>query len=176
MCGEAFQEETHYYRFGLTMTGISSKAAPASDCGCPNKKGFNGNELQSKEFSDGSGLEVYDFNARTYDQQIGRFIQIDPLLEVGQENLSSYQFGWNNPIRYNDPDGKCPICPFIPLIIEGGKALVAAYVAYTVVDANKENIQKASDYYYSLPFFLCEDPYLVLSEICYQRPSVCFSY
>lgn len=127
------------------MAGISSKAASSSDCGCPNKKGFNGNELQSKEFSDGSGLEVYDFNARTYDQQIGRFNQIDPLLEVGQESLSPYQFGWNNPIRYNDPDGKCPICPFIPLIIEGGKALIAAYVAYTVVDANKENIQKVAD-------------------------------
>lgn len=103
-------EETHYYPFGLTMAGISSKAAPTSDCGCPNKKGFNGNELQSKEFSDGSGLEVYDFNARTYDQQIGRFIQIDPESEeADQESWSPYHFSYSNPIRYNDPDGKWPI-------------------------------------------------------------------
>jgi RHS repeat-associated protein len=108
-------EETHYYPFGLTMAGISSKALNTGgndpSCGCPNKKGFNGNEIQNKEFTDGSGLEVYDFNARTYDQQIGRFIQIDPLTDEGdQEKLSTYHFSNNNPIRYNDPDGKCPGC------------------------------------------------------------------
>lgn len=98
-------EETHYYPFGLTMAGISSRAA----VGLPNKKGFNSNELQSKEFSDGSGLELYDFNARTYDQQIGRFIQVDPLLEEdGQESISPYHFSYNNPLRYSDADGKAP--------------------------------------------------------------------
>jgi RHS repeat-associated protein len=104
-------EETHYYPFGLTMAGISSKAAQTSDCGCPNKKGFNGNELQNKEFSDGSGLDVYDFNARTYDQQIGRFIQIDPMADqAGQEKITPYHFSYNNPSTYNDPTGNCPSC------------------------------------------------------------------
>src|SRR5690606_32640249 len=83
-------EETHYYPFGLTMAGISSKSAG----GLLNKKGYNGNELQSKEFSDGSGLEMYDFNARTYDHQIGRFIQIDPLFEDGQESINPYHFSY----------------------------------------------------------------------------------
>lgn len=54
---------------------------------------------------------MYDFNARTYDQQIGRFIQIDPLSEEGdQESLTPYQFSGNNPSTFNDPDGKCPWC------------------------------------------------------------------
>ncbi len=100
-------EESHYYPFGLVMAGISSKAAGS----LKNRKGYNGNELQSNEFSDDSGLEFYDFNARTYYQQIGRFIQIDPLTDEGeQERLSPYHFSYNNPIRYNDPDGKCPKC------------------------------------------------------------------
>jgi RHS repeat-associated protein len=74
--------------------------------GPANKKGYNGNELQSKEFNDGSGLELYDFNARTYDQQIGRFIQIDPQFEDGQESINPFHFSYNNPIRYSDPDGR----------------------------------------------------------------------
>ena len=55
---------------------------------------------------------MYDFNARTYDQQIGRFLQVDPDIEKGeQETQSPYHFAKNNPVRYNDPDGKCPTCP-----------------------------------------------------------------
>ena len=87
------------------MAGISSKAAGDLE----NKKGYNGNEFQYKEFSDGSGLELYDFNARTYDQQIGRFIQIDPETDVFQENYTPFHFALNNPVLHSDPDGKNPI-------------------------------------------------------------------
>jgi RHS repeat-associated protein len=100
--------QTHYYPFGLTMSGIRSKAM---NFGSPeNKKGYNGNEIQNKEFSDGSGLDLYDFNARNYDQQIGRFILIDPESEeADQESWSPFHFGYNNPIRYGDLDGRIPI-------------------------------------------------------------------
>jgi len=141
-------EETHYYPFGLTMAGISSKAFQSSspDCGCPsNKKGFNGNEIQNKEFSDGSGLELYDFNARTYDQQIGRFIQIDPIPDEGeQESLTPYHFSGNNPILYNDPDGKCPWC-VVWLIYEVASAAYDGYQAYkTVNDKNASGAEKTA--------------------------------
>jgi RHS repeat-associated protein len=120
-------EETHYYPFGLAMAGISNHALKGLNYP-ENKKGYNGNEIQSKEFSDDSGLELYDFNARTYDQQIGRFIQIDPLIEFGnQEMLTPYQFSYNNPIRYSDPDGKCPLCLVVVEAVEIGWDAYAAY-------------------------------------------------
>ena len=99
-------EETHYYPFGLTMAGISSKALAF---GSPqNKYKFNGgNELQSAEFSDGSGLELFDAVNRLYDPQIGRFWQVDELAEANWEE-SPYAFAHNNPTLFNDPLGLDP--------------------------------------------------------------------
>ena len=70
-----------------------------------NREKFNGgNELQSKEFSDGSGLEWYDAKNRMYDPQIGRFFQVDALPDLDYD-YSPYSFANNNPILLNDPTG-----------------------------------------------------------------------
>ncbi len=50
---------------------------------------------------------------------------MDPSSEKGgQESLTQYQYGMNNPVRYTDPDGRCPTCP-IPMAKEIGMALYA---------------------------------------------------
>src|ERR1700730_3230299 len=71
------------------MAGISDKALKANYA--ENKYRYQKQELQNKEFSDGSGLEMYEFKYRMDDPQIGRFWSVDPLASKYEYN-SPYAF------------------------------------------------------------------------------------
>jgi len=92
-------EETHYYPFGLTMAGISSKAAGKLE----NRYKYNGIELDTT-----FGLNEYEAHFRDLDPALGRWWQIDPKIE-GQESESPYSSMANNPILKSDPLGDEPI-------------------------------------------------------------------
>src|SRR5690606_25235159 len=85
-------EETHYYPFGLTMAGISSKALVGPKYP-ENKYKFTGQLLD-----DDLGWNTYQMKWRTMDPQIGRFLQIDPLASNYVHN-STYAYAENKVIN-----------------------------------------------------------------------------
>lgn len=91
-------EETHYYPFGLTMEGISSRAVGREK----NTKKYNG-----VEFTGDLNLDMYDAFYRNLDPQTGRWWQIDPKIE-NMDAWSPYASMFDNPIKHSDPLGDEP--------------------------------------------------------------------
>jgi RHS repeat-associated protein len=94
--------ENNYYPFGLKHTGYNENLGNSAY----NYK-YNGKELQE--------TGMYDYGARFYMPDIGRFGTIDPRSQYTHE---AYSYVWNNPIFFNDPTGMtgeafahCPTCP-----------------------------------------------------------------
>lgn len=90
-------QQTHYYPFGMRMSEISTSLADTS-----NNYLYNG-----KEFQDDFGLNWYDYGARFYDAALGRWHVVDPLAQLFY-SWSPYNYAYNSPVRYTDPDGSIP--------------------------------------------------------------------
>ena len=85
-------EENHYYAHGLKIAAISSKAYGALN----NNYGYQGD---FSEMDDDLGWN--DFELRSYDPQIGRFLQNDPY----DQFASGYVGMGNDPVNNVDPSG-----------------------------------------------------------------------
>lgn len=133
-------EESNYYPFGLKHQGYNNVIR--NDIGNPTaqKYKFGGKELQ-----DELGLDWYDISARNYDLALGRWFVIDALADVPEQiDKSPYQYAWNNPVYYADPDGNCPIC----LVFVVGAFLLSSEPAMAPTNnqqSNYKGYQNAKD-------------------------------
>ena len=91
-----------YYSFGMR---VDMPKFNLGDNETKNKYLYNGKELNT-DF----GLDWSDYGARYYDAAIGRWNSVDPLAEAFPSQ-SPYNYTFNNPISFIDPDGRLPVEP-----------------------------------------------------------------
>ncbi|MCL1665584.1 DUF6443 domain-containing protein [Elizabethkingia ursingii] len=90
--GAEIIEENNYYPFGLKHQGYNS----ASLANNVYQYKYNGKELQE--------TGMYDYGARMYMPELGRWISTDPLGEK-RPSWTPYRYSYNNPINFVDPTG-----------------------------------------------------------------------
>ncbi|MFH1648952.1 MAG: RHS repeat-associated core domain-containing protein [Candidatus Woesearchaeota archaeon] len=82
---------------GLSHSSAFGVFGETIDPPLDSRYGFSGNE------EDISGLQ--HFGARSYDPVVGRFMQVDPIVDTSS---STYTYALNNPILLSDPTGTFP--------------------------------------------------------------------
>ena len=92
-------DSNDYYPFGMSFVRNSEEDAHFGTGSYFNYK-YNGKELQE--------TGMYDYGARFYMPDIGRWGVVDPLAEADKNiTYSGYVYAINNPVNYTDPDGRC---------------------------------------------------------------------
>ncbi|MGB4816386.1 MAG: RHS repeat-associated core domain-containing protein, partial [Ferruginibacter sp.] len=103
-------ETNEYYPFGLLMKNISYRSQREAGF-AENKYKYNAGTELNEELD----VQYYETPLRNYDPQTGRFNCVDMLAEH-YFALTPYQFGFNNPVFFNDPTGALTKAEFNKLI------------------------------------------------------------
>jgi RHS repeat-associated protein len=148
-------EENHYYPFGLKHTynlfrkdirtddslelNPNATLDPSQD---PRRVRMVSNtgyqyKYNGKEYQDELGLAMYDYGARNYDPAIGRWMNIDPLTEQMRRH-SPYNYAFDNPVYFIDPDGMMPTDSY-------GRNLSSSGVSFSSFGLGKRFVQKTSN-------------------------------
>ncbi|QND81034.1 VCBS repeat-containing protein [Pseudoxanthomonas mexicana] len=75
-------------------------------------RGFTGHEYVD-------GTQVIHMNGRIYDQQLGRFLQPDPVIQepTNAQSWNAYTYVFNNPLAYTDPSGNITARQVLGIVI-----------------------------------------------------------
>ena len=89
-------DSNDYYPFGMSFIRAADEEAYFGTASYKNYK-FGSKELQE--------TGMYDFGARMYMSDIGRWGVVDPLAETTRR-VNPYNYALNNPVMFVDPDGR----------------------------------------------------------------------
>ncbi len=127
---EVFLLRDDYYPFGGTFNSYTS--------GIENLYKYNGKE-EEKETG------WIDYGARMYMSDLGRWSVVDPLAET-MIQFSPYNYSFNNPIVFFDPDGRKPVPG--PFTGRGRKASNGMISVYRITSQQRQ----AMDVYKNIAF------------------------
>jgi len=87
-------------------------------------------------------------NARLYDPVLGRFLGMDPYVQMPDftQNFNRYSYALNNPLVYIDPSGKELITIIGAAIIGAAIGAVSNGIAYSVTTAMSGGQKDAGQY------------------------------
>ena len=116
-------------------------------------------KVLNRAVQDGPGFTGHVEDAATglvqmqqrYYDPIGRFLSVDPVtaLDGGQLHFNRYDYAYNNPYKFTDPDGRCPFC--IPVIIFGAGALLHSEPANAPAPGERTQVGSPADAFDAVP-------------------------